>query len=153
MKTLIDNKKSRFEYHLEEFFEAGIALEGWEVKSLLTGRGSLNEAYVRILGDEVALIGAHITPTSQYSKFSNLDPIRTRKLLLNRSEINKLIGKVQISGFTLVPVRLYYKNRRLKLEIALAKGKKLRDKRDDIKKRDIDREVRQSIKTNARSLE
>ena len=153
MKTLIDNKKSRFEYHLEEFFEAGIALEGWEVKSLLTGRGSLNEAYVRILGDEVALIGAHITPTSQYSKFSNLDPIRTRKLLLNRSEINKLIGKVKITGLTLVPVRLYYKNRRLKLEIALAKGKKLRDKRDDIKKRDIDREVRQSIKTNARSLE
>ena len=128
-------------------------LEGWEVKSLLSGRGSLNEAYVRILGDEVALIGAHITPTSQYSKFSNLDPIRTRKLLLNRSEINKLIGKVQISGFTLVPVRLYYKNRRLKLEIALAKGKKLRDKREDIKKRDIDREVRQSIKSNARSIE
>ena len=128
-------------------------LEGWEVKSLLSGRGSLNEAYVRILGDEVALIGAHITPTSQYSKFSNLDPIRTRKLLLNRSEINKLIGKVQISGFTLVPVRLYYKNRRLKLEIALGKGKKLRDKREDIKKRDIDREVRQSIKSNARSIE
>ena len=128
-------------------------LEGWEVKSLLSGRGSLNEAYVRILGDEVALIGAHITPTSQYSKFSNLDPIRTRKLLLNRGEINKLIGKVQISGFTLVPVRLYYKNRRLKLEIALAKGKKLRDKREDIKKRDIDREVRQSIKSNARSIE
>ena len=118
MKTLIDNKKSRFEYHLEEFFEAGIALEGWEVKSLLTGRGSLNEAYVRILGDEVALIGAHITPTSQYSKFSNLDPIRTRKLLLNRSEINKLIGKVQITGLTLVPVRLYYKNRRFNLSIA-----------------------------------
>ncbi len=150
MKTLIDNKSTRFEYHLEEFFEAGLVLEGWEVKSLLAGRGSLNEAYVRVLGDEVALIGAHITPTSQYLNCANLDPTRTRKLLLNRSEINKLIGKVQISGFTLVPVRMYYKGRRLKLEIALAKGKKLRDKREDIKKRDIDREIRQSIKTNSR---
>lgn len=150
MKTLIDNKSSRFEYHLEEFFEAGLVLEGWEVKSLLSGRGSLNEAYVRALGDEVALIGAHITPTSQYSKFSNLDPTRTRKLLLNRSEINKLIGKVQISGFTLVPVRLYYKDRRLKLEIALAKGKKLHDKRESIKKRDNEREIRQTMKNDAR---
>lgn len=150
MKTLIDNKSSRFEYHLEEFFEAGLVLEGWEVKSLLSGRGSLNEAYVRVLGDEVALIGAHITPTSQHSKFSNLDPTRTRKLLLNRSEINKLIGKVQISGFTLVPVRLYYKDRRLKLEIALAKGKKLHDKRESIKKRDNEREIRQTMKNDAR---
>lgn len=145
-KILSECRRVKFEYHLEDFFTAGMVLEGWEVKSILSGKASLNEAYVRIIGDEVVLIGAHIAATGQFSKFSNLDPTRSRKLLLNKHEISKLIGKVQISGFTLVPVKMIYKNRRIKLEIALAKGKKDRDKRENIKNRDASREIDVAMK-------
>lgn len=147
MKSLAHNKNVGFEYFLEQFFECGMVLEGWEVKSILAGKLSLNEAYVRVLHEEVFLIGANITPIGNNTRFSNIDPIRTRKLLLHASEISKLIGKTQISGFTLVPVKAYYKNRKIKLEIALAKGKKRHDKREVIKLRDVDRELRRTIKT------
>lgn len=150
MKTITTNKSAGHEYFLEQFYEGGLVLEGWEVKSILAGKVSLNEAYVRVLGDEVFLIGCNVTPVGQNTAFTNLDHTRTRKLLLHRNEIDKLIGKTQISGFTLVPIKLYYKNRRIKLEIALAKGKKLHDKRESKKNRDIDRELRRTMKTSAR---
>src|SRR5574343_490915 len=150
MKTLAQNRQAGHEYFLEHFFEGGLVLEGWEVKAILAGKISLNEAYVCVIKDEVFLIGCNITPVGQNTAFSNVDPTRTRKLLLRRSEIDKLIGKTQISGFTLVPIKGYYKNRRIKLEIALAKGKKLHDKRETKKNRDIDREIHRTVKTSAR---
>lgn len=148
MKTIANNKRAGFEYFLEQFFECGMVLEGWEVKGILAGKISLNEAYVRVIGQEVFLIGANITPVGHNVIFSGVDPTRTRKLLLNKSEIDKLIGKTQISGFTLVPVKVYYKNKRLKMEIALGKGKKQRDKREDKKLKDVKREIDRTMKNN-----
>jgi len=146
MKTIANNKKASHEYFLQDFYECGLVLEGWEVKGILAGKVSLNEAYVRVLNEEVFLIGCNITPIGNNTKFTSLDPTRTRKLLLHKHQIDKLIGKTQISGLTLVPVKMYYKNRRVKLEIALAKGKKLYDKREDKKNREVDREIRRTVK-------
>ena len=146
---LVQNRRASFEFFIQSTYEAGLSLEGWEVKSILASKVSLDEAYVKILGDEIFLIGCHITPTSKYSQFSNLDPTRVRKLLLKRQEINKLIGKVQISGFTLVPLSLIYKHRKIKINFALAKGKKLYDKRESIKTRQSELEVQRAIKIRA----
>ena len=146
MKILADNRQARFDYFLENFFECGVALEGWEVKAILAGKVSLNEAYVRVVNDEVFLIGCNVSPIGNSNAFTNLDATRSRKLLLKRSEIDKLIGKTKVSGFTLIPVKLYYKNRLIKMEIALAKGKKQYDKREDKKQQDADREIRRTVK-------
>ena len=138
--SIVENKKAFHDYFVEERFEAGIALEGWEVKAIRAGRAQLKEAYVIVSNGEVFLIGAHISPLSTASTHIQPDPTRTRKLLLNASEINKLIGSVERAGYTLVPINLHYARRRIKLEIGLAKGKKQHDKRAAERDRDWKRE-------------
>jgi len=138
--AIVENRKARHEYFLEETFEAGIALEGWEVKAIRAGRAHLNEAYVLIKGGELFLIGMHVTPLASASTHVRPDATRTRKLLLHRAEIDRLIGKVERAGFTLVPLDLHYRNGRIKVTIALAKGKKLHDKRESAKARNWERE-------------
>ncbi len=140
IKVVATNRKARFQYFLLETFEAGIVLQGSEIKSIRAGQISLNEAYVRIEEGEVWLVEAHIAPYGQAS-FFNHDPKRRRKLLLNRREINHLERKVQEKGFTLVPLRVYLKEGRAKIEIALARGKKTYDKRATIAARDAQREM------------
>lgn len=140
-KALIaENRRARFDYFIEERFEAGVALMGWEVKSLRAGKGQLAEAYVVVRGGELELIGAHISPLNSASTHVVADPTRTRKLLLHRAEIDRLIGAVERSGYTLVPLELYWKNGRAKLRIGLAKGKKQHDKRATEKDRDWQRD-------------
>lgn len=138
--TIALNKKARHDYHIEEEFEAGLALEGWEVKSLRDGRGQLKESYVIVRLGELFLFGAHISPLTSASTHIHPDPTRTRKLLMNRTEIDRLIGAVERRGYTLVPLSLYWRSGRVKLKIALAKGKKLHDKRAAIKQREWERD-------------
>jgi SsrA-binding protein len=145
--SIIDNRKAFFDYFIEERYEAGLVLEGWEVKALRAGRGQIKEGYVVIKQGELFLIGTHISPLPEASKFANLDPVRTRKLLLRREQIDKLIGKVEQRGHTLVPLNFHYKEGRVKCEIGLAKGKKLHDKRETEKKRDWDRERARLMRT------
>ena len=144
--TIALNKKARHDYHIEERFEAGLALEGWEVKSLRAGRAQLKESYVIIRNGELYLFGAHFSPLATASTHVHPDPTRTRKLLLHRDEIGKLIGAVERRGYTLVPLALYWKRGRAKLEVALARGKKQHDKRAAIKERDWQREQRRLLK-------
>jgi SsrA-binding protein len=127
--SIVENKKAFHDYFVEERFEAGIALEGWEVKAIRAGRAQLKEAYVVLTHGEVFLIGAHVSPLPTASTHVQPDPTRTRKLLLSASEINKLIGAVERAGYTLVPIDLHYVRGRIKLEVGLAKGKKQHDKR------------------------
>jgi SsrA-binding protein len=134
--SIIDNKKAFHDYFIEERFEAGLVLEGWEVKAIRAGRVQLKEAYVVLKQEEVWLIGCHISPLPTASTHIKPDPTRSRKLLLHANEIRKLIGKVQQAGFTLVPLNLHYAKGRIKLEIGLAKGKKLHDKRAAEKERE-----------------
>ena len=134
--SIIENRKAFHDYFIEERFEAGLSLEGWEVKSIRAGRSQLTEAYVIVRGSEVFLIGAHISPLTSASTHIKADPVRTRKLLLHAEEIRKLIGKVERAGYTLVPINLHFNKSRIKLEIGLAKGKKQYDKREDEKKKD-----------------
>jgi SsrA-binding protein len=148
--SIIDNRKAFFDYFIEERYEAGLVLEGWEVKALRAGRGQIKEGYVVIKQGELFLIGTHISPLPEASKFTNLDPVRTRKLLLHREQIDKLIGKVEQRGHTLVPLNFHYKEGRVKCEIGLAKGKKLHDKRETEKKRDWDRERARLMRTASR---
>lgn len=138
--TIALNRRARHDYHIEDRLEAGLALEGWEVKSLRAGRAQISEAYVLLRNGEAFLFGAHFTPLPTASTHINPDPSRTRKLLLHRSEINRLIGAVERRGFTLVPLALYWKRGRAKVEIGLAKGKKSYDKRADKKEQDWQRE-------------
>jgi SsrA-binding protein len=138
--TIALNKKARHEYFIEERFEAGLALQGWEVKSLREGRVQLAESYVLIKNGEAWLLGSHITPLVTASTHITPDPTRTRKLLLHRRELDKLIGAVERKGYTLVPLALYWKKGRAKLEIALARGKQSHDKRATEKARDWERE-------------
>ncbi len=140
------NRKARHDFFIEETFEAGLVLEGWEVKSLREGRVQLDQGYVMIRNAEIWLIGALITPLQTASTHINPDPQRTRKLLLNKREISKLIGHVERKGYTLVPLNLYWKNNRVKLAIGLAKGKKLHDKRATEKERDWEREKQRAFK-------
>lgn len=138
--SITDNKKAFHDYFIEERYEAGLVLEGWEVKSIRAGRAQIKEAYVLIKKGELYLIGAHISPLLSASTHILPDPVRTRKLLLNRREIDQLIGKVERAGYALVPLDLHYSKGRVKLSIGLAKGKKQHDKRDTEKERDWVRE-------------
>ena len=138
--SIIDNRKAFYDYSVEERYEAGLVLEGWEVKALRAGRGQIKEGYVVIKNNELSLIGTHISPLPEASTHINPDPVRTRKPLLHSEEISKLIGKVEQRGYTLVPLNFHYKGGRVKCDIALAKGKKLHDKRETEKKRDWERE-------------
>ncbi|SNS77391.1 SsrA-binding protein [Noviherbaspirillum humi] len=148
--SIVDNKKAFFDYFIEERFEAGMVLEGWEVKSVRAGRVQLKEAYVIVRKGEVFLFGAHISPLPTASTHIHPDPVRTRKLLLNGDEISKLIGKVERAGYTLVPLNLHYTKGRIKCEIGLAKGKKQHDKRETEKQRDWQREKQSIMKQNRR---
>lgn len=140
-QTVADNRRARFDYHIEDTFEAGIALSGTEVKSLRLGQCSLNESYVGPKGSEIFLYGAHIPEYQQAGRHLQHEPRRPRKLLLKTREINKLIGAVSREGYTIVPTRLYFNAKGLaKLEIGLAKGKKLHDKRQSEKERDWNRD-------------
>jgi SsrA-binding protein len=138
--SIVDNKKAYHDYFIEEKFEAGLMLEGWEVKAIRAGRAQLKEAYVIVKGGEIVLIGAHVTPLSTASTHVHPDPTRTRKLLLHRQEINRLMGQVERAGYTLVPLNLHYSKGRVKLDMGLAKGKKQYDKRETEKLRDWNRE-------------
>lgn len=148
--TIVDNKKAFFDYFIEERFEAGIVLQGWEVKAIRAGRVQLKEAYVIVRNGEVYLFGAHISPLPTASTHINPDPVRTRKLLLHANEISKLIGKVERAGYTMVPLNLHYTKGRVKCEVGLAKGKKQHDKRDAQKERDTQREIQSYMKQNRR---
>jgi len=142
------NKKARHDYFILETLEAGIALEGWEVKSLRAKSIQLKESYVLLKNMEAWLIGAHISPLATASTHKATDPIRTRKLLLHRSEIAKLIGAVERKGFTIVPLSMYWKNGVAKIEIGIAKGKQKQDKRASIKERDWKRDKQRILKHN-----
>ena len=144
--TIALNKKASHEYFIQERYEAGVALEGWEVKSLREGRIQLKESYVIIQNNEAFLLGAHISPLLSASTHIQPNPTRTRKLLLHRQELNKLIGLVERKGFALVPTAMYWKRGRAKLEIGLAKGKKQHDKRSTEKDRDWQRDKQRILK-------
>ncbi|MDD4564412.1 MAG: SsrA-binding protein SmpB [Eubacteriales bacterium] len=146
IKILANNKKARHDYFIEEVYEAGMALTGTEIKSMRQGRLNIKESFARIEGNEVILYGMHISPYEQGNRF-NVDPLRPRKLLLHKQEIRKLIGYTTQKGLTLVPLRVYLNEKGLaKIEIAVARGKKLYDKRDDIAKRDSERRMQQEMK-------
>ncbi len=138
--SIVDNRKAFHDYFIEEKHEAGLVLEGWEVKAIRAGRANIKEAYVTIRGDEIFILGMHITPLASASTHVRADPTRTRKLLLHGREIARLIGKVERAGFTLIPLDLHYAKGRIKTTIGLAKGKRQYDKREDEKKRDWERE-------------
>jgi SsrA-binding protein len=144
-KNVTVNRKARYEYEILQVYEAGIVLQGTEVKALREGKANLVDSYGLLKENEIWLMGAHISEYTQ-GNINNHDPTRTRKLLMNRSEIRKLIGKVKEKGLTLVPLRIYFKNGRVKIEIALAKGKKVHDKRETIAKRDFNRDQERKIK-------
>jgi len=144
-KNITVNRKATHEYHILQTFEAGIALVGTEVKSLRQGKANLIDGYAKIENGEVWLVSVHISEYTQ-GNINNHDPRRDRKLLLNKSEIRKLIGKTKEKGLTLIPLRLYFKNGKVKVELALAKGKKVYDKRRDIAKKDFQREQERRIK-------
>ena len=148
--SIVDNKKAFHDYFVEERFEAGMSLEGWEVKSIRAGRVQLKEAYVIIRNAEIFLFGAHISPLPTASTHISPDPLRTRKLLLKAEEIKRLIGKVERAGYTLLPLNLHYQRGRIKCEVGLAKGKKQHDKRDTERERDAKREIDRALKQNRR---
>lgn len=138
--TIAENRRARFDYFIEERFEAGLALEGWEVKSLRAGKAQITEAHAFLRDGEAFVIGAHIAPLNTTSTHVHADPVRTRKLLLNRSEIAHLVGAVERKGYTIVPLELYWARGKAKLRIGLAKGKKQHDKRATEKERDWQRD-------------
>ncbi|HQR04705.1 MAG: SsrA-binding protein SmpB [Proteobacteria bacterium] len=148
--SIAENKKAFHDYFIEDRYEAGIALEGWEVKSIRAGRAQIKESYVIIRNGEIFLIGAHISPLITASSHVRPDPVRTRKLLLHRTQINKLIGKVERAGYALVPVNLHFAKGRIKLEIGLAKGKKQFEKRASEKEKEWKREQGQLLKERNR---
>ena len=148
--SITNNKKAFHDYFIEEQYEAGIALEGWEVKAIRAGRVQIKESYVVVKDGEIWLLGMHITPLSEASTHVQPDPTRTRKLLLHEREISKLIGKVERAGYTLVPVDLHYTRGRVKAQIGLAKGKKLHDKRASEQDKDWKREQGRLLKEKAR---
>lgn len=145
MKLIANNKKAYHDYFILETYEAGIALHGTEVKSLRMGKCSIKEAFIRVENEEVYVYGMHISPYEKGNIF-NKDPLRVRKLLLHKSEIRKLLGKTKEKGMTLVPLKVYFKDSLVKVEIGLAKGKKLYDKRQDIAKKDQQREAQRDFK-------
>lgn len=144
IKLIANNKKAFHDYFIEDTYEAGIALVGTEVKSLRMGKCSIKESFIRIENGEVLIYGMHISPYEKGNIF-NKDPLRVRKLLLHRSEINKMEGKIAEKGFTLVPLRVYFKGSLVKVEIGVAKGKKLYDKRQDLAKKDAQRRIEREM--------
>lgn len=145
--TIVSNRRARHEFSIEETFEAGIVLQGWEVKSLRAGRANLNETYVLLKHGEAWLLGLHISPLKTASTHVKADPTRTRKLLLHMRELKKLLGQVRQKGFTLVPLKLYWNRGRAKCEIALVKGKKIHDKRATQKDRDWSRQKERMLRS------
>ncbi len=148
--TIAQNKRARHEYHIDEHYEAGIALEGWEVKSLRAGRINLGDAYAVVKKNEIYLFGASIMPLISASTHVVAEDRRTRKLLLHRAEIDKLIGAVERKGYTLVPLSLYWKNNRVKINLGVARGKQEHDKRDVEKERDWNREKQRVMRSKNR---
>lgn len=144
--TIAKNRKARFDFFIEDDFEAGLVLEGWEVKSMRAGRVQLKESYVTINNGELFLVGAHISPLTSASTHVVANPVRARKLLMKKYEINRLVGKVERAGYTIVPLDLYWARGRAKLKVGLAKGKKQHDKRASIKERDWKREQQRILK-------
>jgi SsrA-binding protein len=144
--SIVENRKAFHDYFIEERFEAGLALEGWEVKAIRGGRANLKEAYVVVRNGDIVLLGAHISPLSTASTHVKPDPTRTRKLLMHREEIARLVGKVERAGYTLAPLDLHYKNGRIKIEIGLAKGKKQFDKRHAIREREWNRDQQRLLR-------
>jgi SsrA-binding protein len=151
-KTVSTNRRARHEYHILENFECGLVLHGYEVKSIRQGRVNIQDAYGTVRGDEAFLENMHITPYSHGDQ-RVIDPLRTRKLLLRRKEIHYLIGKTRERGLALIPLRLYLKGPLVKLEIGLARGKKLYDKREDIAARDAKRDIERAVRGRAKSRE
>lgn len=147
--SIVNNKKAFHEYFIEEKFEAGVVLEGWEVKAIRAGRANVKEAYIVIRSGEVFIFGMHITPMPTASTHVNPDPVRTRKLLLHAKQISKLIGQVERAGYTLVPIDLHFTRGRIKVEVGLAKGKKQHDKRESEKERDWNREKQRLMRVKA----
>ncbi len=145
VKLIANNKKAYHDYFIEETYEAGIALHGTEVKSLRMGKCSIKESFIRIEGGEVYVYGMHISPYEKGNIF-NKDPLRVKKLLLHKSEINKITGRIAVKGYTLIPLKVYFKGSLAKVEIGLARGKKLYDKRQDIAKKDQRREAEKEFK-------
>ena len=148
-KLIANNKKAYHDYFIDETYEAGIALHGTEVKSMRMGKCSIKESFIRIEDGEVYVYGMHVSPYEKGNIF-NKDPLRVKKLLLHRAEINKLQGKIKEKGYTLVPLQVYFSNGRVKTEIGLARGKKLYDKREDIAKKDQKREAEKEFKASFR---
>ncbi len=148
--SIVDNKKAFFDYFIEERYEAGMVLQGWEVKAIRAGRSQIKEAYVIVRNGEMFLLGAHISPLTTASTHIQPDPTRTRKLLLHSEEIKRLIGKVERAGYTLVPLNLHFSKGHIKCEVGLAKGKKQHDKRETEKDRDWQREQQNIMKQNRR---
>jgi SsrA-binding protein len=149
-KTIALNKRARYEYHLVERFEAGLALQGWEVKAIRAGRANLTDGYAYVQDGELFLIGAQITPLIQASTHVVANDRRTRKLLLHRREIDKLIGRVERDGYTIVPTAMYWSKNKVKLEIALAKGKQSHDKRETERERDWQRDKQRVMRQHNR---
>ena len=148
--SIVQNKKAFHDYFIEDRYEAGLVLEGWEVKAIRAGRANLKEAYVIVKDGALYLLGSHISPLTSASTHILPDPVRTRKLLLHAAEINKLIGKVQRAGYTLMPLNMHFKGGRVKLEIGLAKGKKQHDKRETEREREGAREAQRAMKKERR---
>ena len=148
-RIIAENRKARYDYHLVETFEAGIALVGTEVKAIREGRVNLRDSFARVEDGEIFVHGIHIGAYSSRG-YADHEPLRRRKLLLHKQEIRKLIGKTTERGMTLVPVRMYFKNGRVKVAISLAKGKKEYDRRETIRRREVDRETRAAVKTRGR---
>lgn len=146
--SIIDNKKAGFDYFIEEKYEAGIVLEGWEVKAIRDGRAQIKESHIVVRNGELWLLNAHISPLNSASTHVHPVNTRTRKLLMHKKEINRLIGKVEQKGYSLVPLNLHYKNGRIKVDMALAKGKKQHDKRDTLKDKDWKREQERLMKVH-----
>jgi SsrA-binding protein len=149
--SIADNRKASHDYFIEDRFEAGLVLQGWEVKAIRAGRVQLNQSYVIVREGELFLLGMHVSPLATVSTHIFPDAVRTRKLLLRAEEIRKLIGKVEQRGFTLVPLNLHYKNGRIKLDFALGRGKKLHDKRDTAREKDWQREKARIMKHDTRN--
>ncbi|QIM49625.1 MULTISPECIES: SsrA-binding protein SmpB [Alcaligenaceae] len=149
--SIVENRKARHDYFIEDRFEAGLVLEGWEVKAIRAGQVQLKESYVIVRDGEIFVIGMHISPLKTASTHIHPNATRTRKLLLKAEEINKLIGKTEQRGYTLVPLNLHYKNGRIKLDIALGRGKKHHDKRDTARDKDWAREKERLMKHDTRN--
>lgn len=145
IKVICRNRKARYDYNIEATFEAGVVLKGSEVKSLRQGQGNLKEGYAGIKEGEVFLYNVHISPYAQAAR-DNPDPVRERKLLLHKKEIKRLIGKIQERGYTLIPLQMYFKDGKAKVELGLARGKKLYDKRETLRRKAMEREVKKALK-------